>query len=370
VAHAAAHPVGESLARAPVCGEDEGVRVLLGLGLLAGLLSLAPGGGPTTGRWRGQALGVCWEGSPRPVGPEALDPLAALGVNAISQTPFAFMRDPRKPELGFRAPAEPLEGRGWWGEHAEGVRFVARAARERGIGTLLKPHVWLHGSWPGEVEMTSEADWAAWFAGYQEFLLAWARFAAAEGLEGLCLGNELDRTVGREREWRALIAAVRAVFPGLLVYAANWSHVEQVPFWDALDAIGVSAYFPLSEEPRPSVETLVGAWRPIRARLARLAQRFERPIVFTEIGYHPAEGALKEPWAWEVGDAALAPENQAHAYEAALRTFLEEPWFGGIFWWKWHAEAQHRRRGSPAGTFSPQGLPAEEVLRRAYRAGD
>jgi hypothetical protein len=336
--------------------------------LVLGGLGFLSDGGASRGRWQGKALGLSWEGSPRPVGDDALDPLVALGVNAIAQTPFAFMQDPRKPELGFDDPMKPLEGRGWWGEHAEGIRFVARAAREREIGTLLKPHVWLHDSWPGEVEMSSEAEWQAWFARYREFVLGWARFAAAEGLEGLCIGTELDKTVGREREWRELIAAVRAVYSGLLTYAANWTHYEEVPFWDALDAIGVNAYFPLSQAARPDVTELMCAWQPLHARLAKLSERFERPIVFTEIGYHPAEGALAEPWSWNVGDAPLAPECQANAYEAALRVFLDEPWFGGFFWWKWHAEERHPRRGSPASTFSPQGLPAEEVLKRAYAA--
>lgn len=337
--------------------------------LLAALLALpAPHGGPTQGRWQGQALGFCWEGPPRAVEGEALEPLVALGVNAISQTPFGFMRDPRQPEIGFADPNAPLEGRGWWGENAEGIRFVARAARERGIGTLLKPHLWLHGSWPGEVEMGSDADWAAWFARYREFLLGWARFAAAEHLEGLCVGNELDITARREGEWRGLIAEVRAIFPGLLTYAANWTHFEEVPFWDALDAIGVNAYFPLSESPHPSVEELTRAWEPVHARLAKLARRVDRPVVFTEIGYHPAEGALARPWEWDAGDAPLAPEIQSAAYEAALRVFLDEPWFGGVFWWKWHAEARGSRRGNPADTFSPQGLPAEDVLKRVFTA--
>jgi len=90
-------------------------------------------------------------------------------------------------------------------------------------------------------------------------------------------------------------------------------------------------------------------------------------VVFTEIGDHPAEGALTRPWEWEVGEAPLAPECQADGYEAVLRVFLEEPWFGGVFWWKWHAE-ERRRRGGPASTFSPRGLPAEDVLRRVFTA--
>src|SRR5262245_9673860 len=131
------------------------VRAGLVLPLVAALPAVVSFGGPTTGRWRGQALGVCWEGSPRPIEAAEVAPLEALGVNAISQTPFAFMRDPHAPEIGWKTGEQ-----GWWGEREEGVRFLAREARQRDIGTLLKPHVWLHGSWPGEVEMRSEEDWA------------------------------------------------------------------------------------------------------------------------------------------------------------------------------------------------------------------
>ncbi len=332
-----------------------------------GLLALpALGGGPTEGRWQGQARGICWEGSPREHGAEALDPLAALGVNAISQTPFAFMRDPHETAVRFASPAEPHEGRGWWGERAEGIRFLAHAARERKIGTLLKPHIWLHDSWPGEIEMRSDAAWQAWFASYREFLLGWARFAAANGIEGLCIGNELDKTTVREREWRALIAEVRAVYPGLLTYAANWTDFEAIPFWDLLDAIGVNAYFPLSDAARPDVAELTRAWGPIHARLEKLSQRVGLPVIFTEIGYRPAEHALSHPWVWEDENPVLAPECQASAYDAVLRTFLDEPWFGGIFFWKWHAEERVSNRRNPANSYSPRGLGAEEVLRRAF----
>ena len=324
------------------------------------------GGGPSEGRWHGQALGVCWEGSPRPIAAGEVEPLVALGMNALSQTPFAFMKDPRKPELGFELDLED-GGRGWWGEHAEGVRFLARQARARGIATLLKPHVWLHGSWPGEVEMTSEADWAAWFANYRAYLLAWTKLAAEEGIEGLCLGTELDKTTVRAAEWRALIAEVRTLYPGLLTYAANWDRFESVPFWSELDAIGVNAYFPLSDAARPTLPELCEAWKPIRARLAALAQKTGRPIVFTEVGYHAVEGACAEPWEWNPGDAPRAPEVQAAAYQALLDTFLGEDWFGGVFWWKWHApSARDGRRGERA-TFSPQGLAAEELLGRVFR---
>jgi hypothetical protein len=344
------------------------VRLALLLPALLLTVLARPGDGPTEGRWRGQALGVCWEGSPRPIEATALDSLVELGVNAISQTPFAFMRDPRRPELSFPPFGQASDhGRGgWWGERDAGIAFVTAAARERGIGVLLKPHVWLHGSWPGEVEMASEEDWATWFASYRSFLLGWARFAAEQGIEGLCLGTELDRTALREREWRALIADVRTVYSGLLTYAANWDRYESVPFWDALDAIGVNAYFPLTEQPRPSLDVLAAAWEPHADRLAALSRRVNRPVVFTEIGYHPAAGVFARPWEWHADGAPLDPDCQARGYEAVHRAFLDQDWFGGVFWWKWHAGTPRVRPGRESSTFSPQGLAAEEALLRAF----
>jgi hypothetical protein len=334
-------------------------RLVIALAFVAAPLA---GGGPTSGRWQGQALGVCWEGSPRPIEASEVDALAGCGMNAISQTPFAWMEDPRAPGLAWSGE------RGWWGEREEGVRFLRRAARERGIATLLKPHVWLHGSWPGDVEMSSEEDWAAWFAAYREFVLQWARFAAAEGIEGLCVGTELDRTLAREAEWRALIRDVKSVYGGLLTYAANWTHFEQVPFWDELDAIGVNAYFPLSEAARPEVVELERAWQPLKARLAALAELYARPIVFTEVGYHPIERAFARPWEWAPAESARDPLAQANGYEALARVFYGEPWFGGVFWWKWHASNARTGARAERLTFSPQGLPAEDVLCRTFRA--
>jgi glycosyl hydrolase family 113 len=329
--------------------------------LAAALAALAAEPARHEPRWRGCALGVCWEGSPKPIGAEEMEALARHSANSISQTPFSWMRDPNAPELTFGK-------RGWWGESPEGIRETTRLARERGLATLLKPHVWLHGSWPGDVEMRSEADWESWFASYRRFLLHWAAFARDEKLEGLCVGTELDKTIGREKEWRSLIAEVRAIFPGLLTYAANWSHFESVPFWDSLDAIGVNAYFPLSEKSCPTADELVDAWSPIAARLRALSERVSRPIVFTEIGYHSACGAFSKPWEWSMRGAKPHAQDQASGYEAVARVFHGEPWFGGVFWWKWHAKRKNVPAKDGDTDFTPQGKPASALLAKQFRA--
>ena len=55
-------------------------------------------------------------------------------------------------------------------------------------------------------------------------------------------------TTGRDGQWRAVIAAVRAEFDGTLTYAGDWTDAIYVPWWDALDLIGVDAYYQLAED--------------------------------------------------------------------------------------------------------------------------
>ena len=57
---------------------------------------------------------------------------------------------------------------------------------------------------------------------------------------------------------------------------------------------------------------------------------------------------------------------QANAYEALLRVFAHEPWWNGVFWWLWRADAT--AGGTGDSDFTPHGKPAEAVLRRWYGA--
>jgi hypothetical protein len=297
-----------------------------------------------------------------------LAPLAAAGVEWIAQTPFGWQAAANDPHVEL-----VTAGRIYWGETDEGIAATTALARERGIATLLKPHVWVRGgggAWPGDVAFQDEAHWERWFASYGAFLLHYARLAERLDIPVLCVGTELRKTVVREKQWRALIAAVRGVYRGRLVYAANWhGEVEEVPFWDALDYLGVQAYFPLSQAPVPAVEELIAAWAPHLANVERLQARWSRPVLFTEIGYRSAAGSLARPWEWpERGDRSHpTPEGlaaQANAYEAFFRAVWHRPWFAGAYVWKWFPGGA--RDGG--GGFSPQGKPAADVLARWYGA--
>jgi hypothetical protein len=256
----------------------------------------------------------------------ALDQLARLDADSVALMPFAYQRDPRQPGIAFmnRSPSSETDA---------GVVHAARRARARGFAVLWKPHLWIsHASWPGEVAMTTEADWAAWWRSYRRYVLHHAFLAAWSGAEALAVGVELDRTLGREREWRELIAAVRELYPGALTYAANWyGGATEVGFWDALDYAGVDAYYPLAASPDADSEALAAGAREVVARLAELAAESGRPVLLTEVGFAARRAAWTAPHE-EGGERSEA--DQAAAYRALLEALGTPRWLAGAFFWK------------------------------------
>lgn len=297
--------------------------------------------------------------------PEAtLDELAAAGVGWIALVPFGWQPRFDVPEIRLRTTG------GRWGQTDDGLREIARRAGARGLRTLLKPHIQLvdevPGQWRGTIAFATQAEWAAWEADYRAFLLHYAQLAADIDADMLCVGVELQRAVGaRPAFWRGLIDAVRQVYAGPLTYGANWDgEAAAVAFWDRLDYIGVHAYFPLTGRLDASVDQLERGWEEHRRLLESLCRTWDRPVLFTEVGYRSIAGAAVEPWNYAVTGVADAQE-QADAYEALFRALWPRDWFAGLFLWEWDADI-HAGDLTPAADYSPQNKPAEAVMARWF----
>jgi len=293
---------------------------------------------------------------------QSLRRLKDLGVSWVSIMPFGFQRQPQDSTFRwFRGSSSSF------GESDERLVGVTRQAHALGIKIMLKPHLWLRPpDWPGSIEPQGEEGWREWFRTYREFIIHYAILARLTGMDAFCLGNELEKTTGHEREWRSVIAAVRAAYPGPLTYGAAFEEVFRVPFWDALDFIGVSAYYPLVQERSPDRALLAAAWKPLTEKLAGLAAARGRKIVFTELGYRSADfGAWKH---WEIPRSA--PVNlsvQADAYAAFFDAVWPQDWMAGVYWWKWFSHAGHS--GPDSNDYELENKPAENIVRRYYRTG-
>ena len=114
-----------------------------------------------------------------------------------------------------------------------------------------------------------------------------------------------------------------------------------MPFWDALDAIGIQAYFPLlpadaiTPGQLPSPEVLDAAWERIMARVRAFGGRLDKTVVFTELGYNNSWSAATEPWDYSARGGDDAEALQRLCMEAALRAIAREPAVVGAFLWKW-----------------------------------
>jgi hypothetical protein len=253
-----------------------------------------------------------------------------------------------------------------------GIVHMIRTAHRLGLKVMLKPHVDLAHDpehWRGDIGTGwrgGRRKWDRWFGSYQRFIWHEAGLAQANGVEQFSVGCELEGTSARSKRWRKVIVGVRERFSGTIVYASNWGGEETgLNWWDAVDLIGVDAYQPLSDENDPSVEDLVTAWSSYVDELADLSDRWNKPIVFTEIGYRSIDGAARWPWDWQ-RTASIDLQEQSDCYEAAFEAVWDQPWFGGLFWWDWSADPGY---GGPQNDdYTPFGKPAEDVLRTWYGA--
>lgn len=298
---------------------------------------------------------------PRPFEQNPMPELKNINAAWVAVVPYAFTPQ-NEASVRFG------NGHQWWGETPEGAEETIRLAKESGLKVMLKPQVWIHGAWVGDMEFEEESDWLKWENDYKKYILTFAEIAEKHNVELLCIATEFKKAaIQRERYWRTLIASIREIYKGDLTYSANWDEFEKMPFWDALDIIGISSYFPINEDPQPSISKLKKAWVPVKKKIDRLSQKHGKSVLFTEYGYLSVDGCTGKTWILEKKRNEL-PTNQkaqCNALIALYESFADEDWWAGCFYWKWYPSGYGRHR-SRANDYTPQGKLAEDTIREWY----
>lgn len=254
----------------------------------------------------------------------------------------------------------------------ESVIHAIKTIHSLGMKVMIKPHLDLldlsEGSWRGEITCINEADWKTWFESYRDFILHYAKMAEENKAEMLCIGTELTSVATiRGEAWKEIVInPVRNVYKGPLTYAANWNaEYSIVPFWDALDYVGIDAYFPLSENKRPTLDEIKKGWEEWTREIEAFQKKVNKPIIFPEVGYCSGLGTTRTPWEEITNGDRLDLDLQADCYRALFETFWNKEWFYGVYWWRWGTNA---RFGGPINKgFSPQNKPAQEVAADWYK---
>ena len=272
--------------------------------------------------------------------------LKKYGVNAIALVPYGFASE-RSLQIRFNL--------GW--EKDGGVKRLAQVAHRAGMRVLLKPQLFVRDGYPGSLEYSSAEQRKEWFQQYQLFVEHYAMLASEIHADLFCVGVELDKLSKYAGEWRDLIARVRELYSGPLVYAANFGdEFEGVEFW---------------------MRSIISGWtsttrcrtaclqRHLFTRVQAVQKRFQKPVIFTEVGFTSMEQANHDPW--DERPRKLSLELQARCYEQIFDAFYEKPWFQGMYWWK---VGTNGFGGAKDGSHTPWRKPAMEVVRRWYRKDD
>lgn len=254
-----------------------------------------------------------------------LDVLKDLGVQWVSIHPYATIRGDGT-----------VHARAWQPDAAHLVRPI-REAHARGMKLMIKPHLAYWGSpfsWRGDIRFDSSEQWERFFSTYASWVENLATITA--NADAFVVATELEKTVRHEARWREVIARVRKVYEGPLVFAANWDGVDRVRFWDALDLIGVQAYFPLVKAGETPDEPAVReGWSKVMASMRDVSARTSRPVLFTELGYDSIPTAAYEPWKGGNRMSGADEDLQRLLLRVALEAVAAEPAVVGAFLWKW-----------------------------------
>ncbi len=246
--------------------------------------------------------------------------------------------------------------------------------KKHGLYIMVKPHIWMStesGKWRSDISQKTTEGWRKWSASYRKFILHYAKLSDLYEVDMFCIGTELHAVVKEHPEfWPSLIKDIRKIYRGKIIYAANWNQeVYDVTFWDQLDFIGIQAYFPLTDKMEPSVRDLKKGWKKHVYAIEKLHKKYQKPILFSELGYKSTSDSGIEPWTWPShGDQLhekVSYKTQANCYEAFFRTFWDKEWFAGVHFWEWQSgRKKHRERKDIH--FTPQQKPAENVMTKWF----
>jgi hypothetical protein len=298
----------------------------------------------------------------------------------IALTIFEYQTSPTSYDIAPNTTGlNPLTATAWpTSSSEEDLREGVREAREAQMHILLKPQIDLYsGDWRAAIRPDMSGQW---FQAYTEMMVKFARLAQELHVEMLCMGTEYavaTQSIYTPR-WKTLIATLRRVYTGQLVYAANWSgayaygvsrpEYEQIEFWEDLDYIGVDLYVPLTgarEDTAPAFDDAVALTSTWAQGLRALSSRTYQPVIVTEIGIQSVKGALAAPWDYALGAEPGAVEDtgvQEFYYRVMIDALGKQPWCAGLFWWNWESVPTPNE----ATNYTPRNKPAATTLRTWY----
>jgi len=317
---------------------------------------------------KGMTYALFWSDISNPEFKASLDRLAETGCNYVALAPGWWQADKHAVEIYPHPHKTPKDRQ---------LKDLISYIHDLGMEVFLKPFVDSenHEEWRGHFEPSNTLRW---FKSYEKFISHYARMAKEMDVALFSVG--VENVLGdkkRQLYWTDMIATVKMFYEGPLTFSSNFegdSAYNKVKFWEMLDFVGIDAYFSVANRAGASVSEIVQGWKrnieEIEDWLGK--KKLSIPVLFTELGTCSYKGSCKAPYAYPE-DVLASEKEQANYYRAFFESFADREWLEGVFWWWWdnpstgdymlnkdNAESQY------AYLYTPQGKPAEEVLREYF----
>lgn len=226
-------------------------------------------------------------------------------------------------------------------------RFI-EIAHSAGLKVFLRPTLEFH-NWSGFRGDLSPANWKAWFASYQEYVVHYATLADDWGVEMFSVGNELHNSEAHTQEWNDIIAQVRRVYSGTLTYTCTGMYLgaSRAAFWDKLDVIGVDYYPPITGSgpgwrtgfapmDDPPYETYVESiHRNLLQYIYPTYLKYNKPVLISETGCPNYEGVnhvlTGSPESLNFIGRTMDNTEQTQYLEAIFQNAAANSWICGVF---------------------------------------
>ena len=264
--------------------------------------------------------------------------------------PNALQETPQSEEIDFTSDATISD---------EELISMIDYIHKKGLLVALKPTVnCKNGTWRAHInffdkDVPCEPKWGNWFRSYTEFQLHFAKLAKETGCEMFIAGCEMVQTDRRSEEWRNLIAQIRTVYDGPVTYNADKYQEDNVTWWDCVDYICSSGYYPTDD------------WDRQLDRIEAVVEKFKKPFFFAECGCMSTHGAGKVPNDWTVrGEIDL--QEQADWYQTMFEACRKRSFVQGFCLWDWAWKQYPLCKADANWGYDIYGKPAQQIVKKYY----
>lgn len=272
------------------------------------------------------------------------------GANTVILVPNGLQDTPQSEKIDYSSKANVSD---------DELKEMIAYAQELGLHVYLKPTVnCKNGTWRAHInffdeDVPCEPKWGNWFESYTEFQTHYAKISQQMGVAMHIAGCEMVQSERREAEWRNVIADIRREYRGLVSYNTDKYQEHNVKWWDAVDVISSSGYYP------------IGDWENQLDRIEKVVKHFDKPFFFAEAGCMSVAGSKDVPNDWNVrGEIDL--EGQAEWYETMFEACRKRDWVSGWGMWSWTDKLYQARNAATHGDYELYAKPAEAVVKKYF----